>query len=294
MKGTKFDFYKANLGTKLKLFYEKPSFIFFYISRFSKYNSTKKFDSFIVSYPKSGRTWLQKMIIEAVRLEKSVELDIVDVSLINESIEDFPLLLSTHAGSSWEEKVRDEDEIDFQDLDNYKHGKTVYLYRDPRDILVSQYYHILHRTGYKKFDRDFLIQNKNVGLLKIIRFMNKWAEYTVKNSNLILSISYEGLKEDTFLQMQKIFKQIAFEVSNDNILQAIENCTLEKMRKKESVKSDTPWNHSSGTNNPNAFHSRKGISGEYKTFFNDKEVQYMDDLIKKELNPYYSTYFNHD
>lgn len=293
MQGRKWDFYKANLLNKAKLFAQQPSYILFYLDRFRKYSSTSAFEAFIISYPKSGRTWLQKMMIEAVKIEKGVNIDIADISALNKYVDDFPNLLSTHAGSSWEEIVKNHDEIKVDDIEAYSHAKIIFLHRDPRDVLVSQYYHILHRSGYPSFDRDYLIDNSNVGLLKIIAFMNKWAEYVLAHPNKILPIAYHALKEDPKIYLIKILDLINYPVSTTHISEAIENSTLSKMRQAERADADNPWANTSskGADNPNSFHSRKGITGEYKTFFASEEIEKINRIIKSELSSYYSHYF---
>ncbi len=292
MRGTKLDFYKANLLNKAKLFIKKPGYILFYLDRLRKYSTTKSFDAFIISYPKSGRTWLQKMLIEAVRLQKGVEIDLADISELNTHIDDFPSLLSTHAGSSWEEIIKDYNQINQDDLDQYNHGKIIYLYRDPRDVLVSQYYHILHRSGYSTFDKQYLIDNPNVGLIKIIHFMNKWATYTQRHPELILPVSYAELKQTPHTYLSDILSHIAYPVSDDNIHKGVENCTMQRMQRAESKDAAHPWSNTSSQSkdNPNSFHSRKGITGEYKTFFSAKEIDHINSLIKSNLDHYYSAY----
>ena len=142
MRGRKLDFYKANLRNKLGLFARNPSYVLFYIDRFRKYTSLTDFNAFMISYPKSGRTWLQKMMIEAVKLQSAISEEISDISKLSEYSLEFPRMLSTHAGSSWEEIIKNAQEIRTDDYDAYGHAKIVYLYRDPRDVLVSQFYHI--------------------------------------------------------------------------------------------------------------------------------------------------------
>lgn len=291
MKGTKLDFYKANLTNKAKLFLKKPRYILFYIDRFRKYFSTKPFEAFIISYPKSGRTWLQKMMIEAVKLHKDIEINLADISALNDSVEDFPTMLSTHAGSSWEEVVKDAEQIKTEDYKQYKHGRIIYLYRDPRDVLVSQYYHILHRSGYASFDKAYLIDNPNVGLLKIINFMNKWAAYTQSYPEVIYPVSYEQLKTDPVTKLSAQLRHINYPIEGNLVQSAVDNCTLERMRKSESSRADNPWSNTTNTdNNPNSFHSRKGITGEYKEFFSPKEIEHINELIGKHLDGYYSQY----
>ncbi len=283
MKGTKFDFYGRNLKSKMRLFLEKPSFIGFYLDRARKYSDLKQFPLIIVSYPKSGRTWLQKLIIEAVKLEHGIVENISDISQLSNFVE-LPNILSTHAGSSWEERVTNENQIKKNDWDRYKHAKVLFLYRDPRDVLVSQFYHIRHRTGYSNFDKRFMVGNKNVGLLKIINFMNKWRAFSKRNPDAVLELSYEEMKADAKTSLVKLLKFWNISVFDNNIDQAIENCSLENMRKKETANSESPWTTTKEKSNANAFHSRKGVVGEYKEFFEAEEITAINTMISDELD----------
>ena len=284
MKGTKLDFYRHNMRSKFRLFAEKPQFIGFYIDRARKYSDLKQFPLIIVSYPKSGRTWLQKLVIEAVRLDMGVSEEISDISQLSKYVE-LPKILSTHAGSSWEERVKNHDEIKTKDWQKYAHAKVLFLYRDPRDILVSQFYHIRHRSGYANFDQDYMVQNKNVGLLKIINFMNKWKSYGAQNPDSIMELSYEDMKSDAIGALTKILEFWDLKISPDLIAQAVENCSLENMRKKEAANTETPWTMTKESSNNNAFHSRKGIVGEYKEFFQGEEIATINRMISDHLDP---------
>ena len=283
MKGTKLDFYWANIRQKLGLFIKKPSFIGFYIGRARKYASLDQFGYIIVSYPKSGRTWLQKMIIEAICLERGIKEKINDITELSE-MADLPLILSTHAGSSWEEHIQDENTVSVDDWSKYSHAKVVFLYRDPRDILVSQYHHIVNRTGYMTFHKDYVIDNKNVGLLKIINFMNKWLKNSDAHSDKIMSLSYETMRQDTETDLARLFEFWDISVSPENIKQAIENCTLDKMRQKEKENADSPWMVTKKGAGSNAFHSRKGMIGEYLEFFSEDQVDQINDKINGKLD----------
>ncbi len=284
MKGRKSDFYIQNIKNKLKLFANKPAYIGFYLNRLVKYNSLTSFPLIIVSYPKSGRTWLQKMLIEVVRLNLGIEDQISDISNLSLHTS-IPKILSTHAGSSWEEIVLTDEDIKVNDWKKYAHAKNIFLMRDPRDVLVSQYYHIIHRTGYRTFDKNYLISNKNVGLLKIINFMNKWKAFSKENSDTILEVSYEEMKLNPNESLSKICTFWNIPISNESIIdQAVKNCSLDNMRKAESDTSKSPWSHTSQKNNKNSFQSRKGIIGEYKDFFSSPEIKLINQMIHENLH----------
>ena len=222
------------------------------------------------------------MIIEAICLERGIDAKINDITELSE-VTGLPLILSTHAGSSWEEHIQDEKTVNIDDWKKYSHAKVVFLYRDPRDILVSQYHHIVNRTGYKTFHKDYVIENKNVGLMKIINFMNKWLKFSDENTDSVCRMSYEALRKDTEAELARLFEFWDISVSSENIKQAIANCTLDKMRQKEKENADSPWMVTKKSAGSNAFHSRKGMIGEYLEFFSEDQVSLINQKIGENL-----------
>ncbi len=285
MIGTRANFYKANFKNKVRLLLSKPSFLFFYITRLRKYSALTSFENFLISYPKSGRTWLQRIIIETVKAKENIDANIEEVSRISDYSASFPTLLTTHAGSSWEEKIRDLSEIEKDDIENYQHGKVIFLYRDPKDILVSQYYHIKNRTGFKTFPKEEVISNPYVGLEKVIGFMNKWNRYSAQCSDRVMALSYEALKNEPLNRMKEVFAFLGYDVSEEHIETAIQRCSIKRMKEDQKNMGNTPWSYVADKSNANAFQTRKGMSGEYREFFTDAEITKILSIIAEKLDP---------
>lgn len=282
MIGTKSRFMWRNLLGKLKLFIRKPHFILFYIGRAYKYANTKNFDAFIISYPKSGRTWLQKLLIEAIQLEYNVEIPSSDVSETHKYTDQFPTMLSTHAGSSWEEKVKNSEDIKVDDWHKYAHSKCILLVRDPRDVLVSQYHHIRNRSNFPQFPKEELISNPNVGLSKMINFVNKWVNYSNQYNENCHLLTYEEMKADTTGVLKGVFNFLHIKMSDESIATAIQNSSLKRMQQNESSQ-NTPWSYTNNVTDQNSFQSRKGIVGDYVNFFDEIEIEEMNSMIEAYL-----------
>ena len=148
---------------------------------------------------------------------------------------------------------------------------------------MSQYHHIVNRTGYKTFHKDYVIENKNVGLMKIINFMNKWLKFSDENTESVCRMSYETMRKGTESELARLFDFWDIPVSSENIKQAIENCTLDKMRQKEKENADSPWMVTKKGAGNNAFHSRKGMIGEYLEFFSEDQVSLINQKIGENL-----------
>ena len=113
--------------------------------------------------------------------------------------------------------------------------------------------------------------------------MNKWHKFSSKNADSICRMSYETMRKDTESELARLFEFWDIPVSGENIKQAIENCTLDKMRQKEKENADSPWMVTKKGAGNNAFHSRKGMIGEYLEFFSEDQVSLINQKIGENL-----------
>jgi len=284
-----FHYYKDKVKTLLK----NPAQLPFYIDRFRKYSNSVSYDVLIVSYPKSGRTWLQNILVEIGRIKTENVLEddtpISDaLSLLPDSEYNFPSILATHDKSSWEqvEPLHDEDEIKKEDFSSFKNNKVIFLYRDPRDVLVSQFYHLIFRNKIKGISKDDLIDNKIFGLKKIINFMNKWKKHSERNNQGVLCMSYEEMKNNSTNAIMKMAHFIDLDVNESEVEEALQNSNIRRMQKKQSSKENKdPWTKTNDVKNKNSYQTRKGIVGEHAEFFDEKQLARINQTMKEQLDP---------
>ena len=91
------------------------------------------------------------------------------------------------------------------------------------------------------------------------------------------------MRKGTESELARLFDFWDIPVSSENIKQAIENCTLDKMRQKEKENADSPWMVTKKGAGNNAFHSRKGMIGEYLEFFSEDQVSLINQKIGENL-----------
>lgn len=163
---TKNSLYYQYYKDKLLSLVTNPRLIPFYFGRLRQYSAADSFDVILVSYPKLGRTWLQNILVELGKLSFDPQNEINEKTSISdalvklgESDNGFPSILATHAKSSWEavEPIHDEHQIQKDDFSDFANQKIVYLHRDPRDVLVSQFYHIKLRNNVIPLNTPVLI-----------------------------------------------------------------------------------------------------------------------------------------
>ncbi len=253
-------------------------------------------DAVVVSYGKSGRTWLRVMLSRFYHtkhhLKSSQLLGFDNLHAKNPAI---PKIFFTH-----DNYLKDYTGHADSKQDYYGH-KVILLARDPRDIAVSQFFQwkFRMRPAKMKLNRypppesdislfDF-VMHETAGLPKIIDFLNQWASEMPKLDQFLL-VRYEDLRADTARQLRRITDFIGTPGNESEILDAVEFASIENMRKLEQEKKF--WLSGSrmvpkDRNNPNSYKVRRAKVGGWRDYFDDNQVQRIDALVNSSLDPIY-------
>lgn len=199
-------------------------------------------DVFICSYPKCGTTWLQNIVWLVVHDGESMrgpirhnmpmlEFDGCEiVEKINEGRR--PRILKTHFRWSW--------------VSQHPQAKYLYIARNPKDALVSYYYHCKGFVGHfdcedLNFDKLFDLYVKDeVEFFGYFNHVTEW--YAKRDEANVLFLLYEDLKADPKTQILKIAKFLgdqyyeAMLKDNEKILrEVIEKSSFSAMKAVSSV-----------------------------------------------------------
>lgn len=210
----------------------------------------------LVSYPKSGNTWLRSLL--ACLISKK------DLSL--KEIEDVvPDIYKKRLNwlNNKKPKIFKSHEVYHP---NYK--KVIYITRDPRDVAVS-YFSYQKSVGQIKSDMsmDDYVDLYLSGLHSTYGcWSNHVASWYVSNSKNVKIISYENLKENPFETLKSICKFLDLDAPADEIENVLNNNTLVKMKNKSDG-----WN--------------EGIKhGDTKQFFRSgKKNGYLKELTEEQI-----------
>lgn len=160
-----------------------------------------------VSFPKSGRTWVRKML-----LDLSIKIPF------------------SHAGSNNYEYGYP---TEFYQSQKFFANSVIFIARDPRDTLVSYHNDLVWR--HKIFSGNLLemAKNPNIGIDAIANFNTNWIFNAEHYRNFML-IRYEDLcknPEDVVCKLCDFLG--AFWISHRNIRTVVEESTFENMKMKE-------------------------------------------------------------
>jgi hypothetical protein len=245
-------------------------------------------ESFVLSYPKCGRTWLRTMIGRVIDLHYGLDLrNPMEVQHFWKLSPKVPCIDFSHDDSP---NLKRAHEIK-TDKSRYAGKKILFLVRDPRDVVVSYYFDARNRM--KVFDgtiNEFLFQD--VGSIdSVIAFYNAWARNRDKVKAFQL-LSYEDMHRDPRSELRTAVEFLGIHGVPDAILdKAIEFSSFDNLRKIELTDA---FHHERmrprDQTNPDSFKVRRGKIGGYKDYFSTAEVEYLDTRIMTKLDPFFDAY----
>jgi hypothetical protein len=189
-------------------------------------------DIFLVSFPKSGNTWIRFLLANLRFPEQPATWANID------------RLIPDPTGTT----KRDFDRmprpriIKSHECFDPRYPRVVYIVRDPRDVVVSQYHY--HRK-IRKIADDSPIETF------VTRFLagetcphGSWGQnvatwlYTSEGNPRFLFLRYEDLVADTARELAKVVHFLQLSAGPEQIAQAIERSSADRMRQLEQSQTD--------------------------------------------------------
>ncbi|MCR9094314.1 MAG: sulfotransferase domain-containing protein [bacterium] len=254
-------------------------------------------DVAVVSFGKSGRTWLRVMISRYYQIMHGIpEGVLLGFENYHRRNPEIPKIFFTH-----DNYIKDYTG-EFDSKASFYGKKVVLLVRNPKDIAVSQYFQWQHRMrpAKKKLNKypphgaevpawDF-VMDENVGLPGIIDYLNLWAREAEHVEDLLI-VRYEDMRSDTAAVLERVMEFINGTGANEDAVEsAVEYSSVENMRKLEEK--NVYWlaggrMKPGKKGDPNTYKVRRAKVGGYKDYFSDDEVAKIDDLVAGTLSPAY-------
>ncbi len=250
-------------------------------------------DCVIVSFGKSGRTWLRVMLSRFYQVRYGLATaSLMGFDNLNARHSAIPIIFFTHDNYLRDYTGHTTSKVDFYDK------KIILLVRHPADVAVSQFFQWQFRmrpskkrlNGYPLHGEqislaDFVMQ-PNAGLPKIIEFMNGWAAELPHIKN-ILVVRYEDLRAHTEQELKRITDFIGTPGTDEQIKEAVNYASYENMKKLEEKK--VFWLNGGrllpkDRNNPDSYKVRRAKVGGYRDYFSDPEIAQIDAMIEQQLS----------
>lgn len=254
-------------------------------------------DVAVVSFGKSGRTWLRVMISRYYQLVYGIsERSLLGFENYHRRNPKIPKVFFTHDNYIKDYTGETDSKASFYGK------KVVLLVRNPKDIAVSQYFQWQHRMrpAKKKLNRYpphgadvsayAFVTDPDCGLPAIIAFLNLWAREAERVEHLLI-VRYEDMRADPDKTLRRVMEFIDGSPADESAVSgAVEYSSVENMRKLEER--NVFWlaggrMKPGKKGDPNTYKVRRAKVGGYKDYFDDAQVKEIDDLVRRELSPTY-------
>lgn len=236
---------------------------------------------FIAGLPKSGTTFVENFFYNVKgyvpRNLSGTHAEVESHTLSAKPFEFFPKYAYSYVKTHIEPSKEN-----IEVLKNNNIKKIVIMYRDPRDVAISRYFHLLKEPKNPSDENymDYLSVSKENGIshsVKIIlgeyiAWIDGWIDIANSNPNNYLLIRYEDIlanKEAVFVKISEFYN---LKLSNQEIVNIIEK-TDSEMRKGFQIR----------TNVGSKSTFRSGKSGEWREYFSDEDIRLFKNIAADKL-----------
>lgn len=244
--------------------------------------------AYVVSYPKSGRTWLRMLLATYFARRYGVSLTPEITDQWRQDIR-IPTIRFVHLGAGF--RGGREHQFDFSLYDR-KH--IIYLTRNPRDICVSYFFHVTRRwekIPSRLEDISEFLRDEDVGLPRLIGYMNLMAQELV-DLRKVLRTSYERLHSDTSGELVRVLEFVGVsDVSSGDVLEAVEQCRFDRMQAMERKGLiDHDAMQPGDREDVRTYKVREGKVGGYRKHLSESDIEFVEAYITEHLDNTYEEY----
>ncbi|MDO8446312.1 MAG: sulfotransferase domain-containing protein [Deltaproteobacteria bacterium] len=252
-----------------------------------KAKSFSEADVFLVSFPKSGRTWIRIFLYSYFAFCEKREFTLDERTVYSSNL--FPRLVFTH--DLWEHvtsKTWDRIRGKFLIPGRLRRERAVLLIgRDPRDVIVSLYFQLANRDRVFNGSLSDMLRHQVYGIQMMVDIMNSWISEWGERPDFKL-ISYESCKLDTERVFREILDFIGIDkVDEEAFAKSLEFSRFENMKNMEAGgRFDDKILKPGDLNDQESFKVRKGKVGGYREYLTVEDIGYSN-LALTSLDPRY-------
>jgi hypothetical protein len=250
-------------------------------------------DCVVMSWGKSGRTWLRVMISRFYQVAYGIpEGQMLEFDNLHRANPAIPRVLFSHGNY-----VRDYTGH-WTSREEFYGKRIILLVRDPRDVAVSQYFQWKFRMRpVKKLLNDYpphgadlsafdFVVGRGAGLAKVLDFLEVWQRELPKTEASLI-VRYEDMRADPASALHRVLEFQGTPGTPEQVQDAVAYASYDNMKRLEQNK--VFW--LSGTrlrpadrNNPDSYKTRRGKVGGWRDYFDEAQIAAIDaELAKKPL-----------
>lgn len=242
----------------------------------------------IISYPKSGRTWLRALLGKYLVSKYNLpEKNILETHLLTKDAK-LPIVGFTHDGSEWTsgDPPKLLNNIEYynlpKDKKKYKNRRVVLLSRELKDTIVSAFFQANKREHVFHGSISDFIRDDRFGVKRIITFYNNWWK-SKDTPQDFLHITYEDMHREPKTVLIRVLNFIGEkEIDTTDVDISIDFCSFEKLKEAEKENKFNSFRLRTATNqDPESFKVRRGKIGGYTEYLSVEDIEYINQIERE-------------
>lgn len=236
--------------------------------------------AFVVSFPKTGRTWVRMLLGRALCWSHGLPEELIFSPIELTRAAGVLTTVFTH------DKAIPVEETNFEpfssDKSRYVGKRIIFLVRDPRDAVVSLYFHLTRRTVRFHGTLSEFIRSNEFGMPAIMRYYEIWDKNRHVPERFEI-IRYEDLVRDSAAELRRMLEVIGAEGIEEKVIaRVVESCSFESLKQAEREgKIDHPKMRPGDPNDPESFKVRRGKVGGYRDYLSQEDLDYVEGVIRE-------------
>lgn len=220
-------------------------------------------DTALISYPKSGRTWLRLQLAKLNRDRGFPPSEYETMPALHYDVKKFIHFFGTDVN-------------------------VVFLHRDPGDVVVSHFYELAKANGLSQSTSSFssgseFIRDPEFGIKRIIDYNNEWF-LSLERFKSHTVISYEDMKKDASRSLQELCEYLRIDASPALITDCVEYCTFENMKKIDQGEGENYITYHKGNFGKSPGRVRRGVVKGYVDDLSEEDLKYVEEAKRMILD----------
>jgi hypothetical protein len=158
---------------------------------------------------------------------------------------------------------------------------VVFLIRDPRDVIVSAYFHATRHKNRFAGDIAAFLDEQTYGLPALVRYLNGWGNGLANRPHHL--ISYEHMLAEPVAAVGGLLRFLGVEVSPQILVRAIAAAQFDRMQVEERG-TGIPG-HDYDRNDDQSLRMRSGKAKAFGQWLTPEQAEEVIDRLRAQLNP---------
>jgi len=240
---------------------------------------------FVISYPKSGRTWHRLLVGSYLAKKNNVDIrDALHTEKLTQKLH-LPVLGYRHNGADFLDPWPAHDDR-VADPALWQGKRVIFLVRDLKDVLASSYFHAKYRSKTFEGEIGAFIRDPRTGAEKILTAWNRW-HATRKLAQASIVQTYEAMHANAAGCLAQALDFAGYgPVDADVVAQSVHFCQSDNMRSMEKenfFKTATLRNKAASANSAKV---RAARIGDHVNHLDAADIAYVDALEQRLGNPF--------